>query len=121
MFMHMNGTVKGQQKISATEGGLRGRLFTSELFGYSVTSLGDINGDGTTDVGTGATYDDAGSPVGAFWVVLLRPDGTVRSNRKITNSLNGFTGPLGSRSFFGIAAAFLGQNSTRGTVSVAVG
>lgn len=70
VFMNMNGTVKGQQKISATEGGFTGTLFGADLFGYSVTSLGDINGDGTTDVGTGATYDDAGSPVGAFWVLF---------------------------------------------------
>ncbi len=40
------GTVLSHQKISDTQGGFTGTLDNENLFGFSVTSLGDLDGGG---------------------------------------------------------------------------
>ena len=54
LFLNRNGTVKSHQKISATEGGFTGALENGDLFGRSVASLGDFDGDGVCDIAVGA-------------------------------------------------------------------
>ena len=49
LFLNANGTVKGDQKISDTEGAFEGVLDDSDYFGCSVASLGDLDGDGVQD------------------------------------------------------------------------
>ena len=46
LFLYSDGTVKAEQKISSTQGGLVGPLDNEDLFGVSVGSLGDVDGDG---------------------------------------------------------------------------
>ena len=48
LFLNADGTVKAEQKISSTTGGLVGPLHNFDRFGYSVGSLGDLDGDGVT-------------------------------------------------------------------------
>ncbi len=45
-----NGEVLWHQKISDTEGGFTGILDDYDLFGWSVSSLGDLDGDGVADL-----------------------------------------------------------------------
>ncbi|MCH8851931.1 MAG: FG-GAP repeat protein, partial [Planctomycetes bacterium] len=72
--------VLSHQKISDTEGGFTGILDNSDIFGSSVASLGDLDGDGVGDLAVGATGDDDGGPPhGAVWVLFLNTDGTVKS------------------------------------------
>ena len=53
-------------------------------FGVSVSSLGDLDGDGVTDLAVGAIGDDTGgTDRGALHVLLLNADGTVKSAQKI--------------------------------------
>jgi hypothetical protein len=67
-----NGTVQGHSKISATEGGFTGDLDFEDAFGLGVSSLGDLNGDGSTDLAVGArTDDDGGTDRGAVWLLFL--------------------------------------------------
>ena len=54
LFLNPNGTVKGHQKISSTDGGFTGSLDNWDTFGHSVANLGDLDGDGTTDIVVGA-------------------------------------------------------------------
>ncbi|MCK5268458.1 MAG: FG-GAP repeat protein, partial [Spirochaetes bacterium] len=55
-----------------------GTLDDSGLFGVSIANIGDLNGDGVTDIVTGAYFDDdGGTDRGAVWVLFLNPDGTV--------------------------------------------
>ncbi len=56
------GTVLSHQKISDTEGGFTGILELNDFFGYSVASLGDLDGDGVGDLAVGAFNDDDGDP-----------------------------------------------------------
>ena len=70
LFLNNNGTVKGHQKISATEGGFNGMLENGDGFGSSVASLGDLDNDGIVDIAVGAIGDDdGGNDAGAVWIV----------------------------------------------------
>ncbi|MCH8852576.1 MAG: FG-GAP repeat protein, partial [Planctomycetes bacterium] len=78
------GWVLSHQKISDTEGGFTGTLDDFDLFGSSVASLGDLDGDGVGDLAVGARLDaDGGINRGAVWILFLRADGTVKSHQKI--------------------------------------
>ncbi len=62
LFLNTDGTVKSHQKISDTEGGFTGELDDGDLFGVSVESLGDLDGDGPSalTLAVGAQVDDDG-------------------------------------------------------------
>ena len=53
LFLYADGTVKSHQKISDTQGNFTGTLDDSDLFGESVASLGDLDGDGVGDLAVG--------------------------------------------------------------------
>ncbi|HDZ21564.1 MAG TPA: hypothetical protein ENH78_09755, partial [Phycisphaerae bacterium] len=66
------GWVLSHQKISATEGGFTGILNNGDWFGGSAAALGDLDGDGVTDLAVGAPLDDGGGVFrGAVWVLFL--------------------------------------------------
>ena len=60
LFLNSNGTVKGEQKISDLAGGLSTGLDDSDRFGSAVAAMGDVDGDGVSDVTIGAHLDDDG-------------------------------------------------------------
>ncbi|MCH7720800.1 MAG: FG-GAP repeat protein, partial [Planctomycetes bacterium] len=85
LFLNTDGTVKSHQKISDTEGGFTGILDDSDVLGFSVASLGDLDGDGVADLAVGAFGDDDGGfSRGAVWVLFLNTDGTVKLHQKIS-------------------------------------
>ena len=51
LFMNVDGTVKAHRKISATVGGFTGVLDTLDNFGFDVTTLGDMDGNGVVMLG----------------------------------------------------------------------
>ena len=55
-----DGTVDSFQKISETQGNLMHVLDNSDQFGHSFDKLGDLDGDGITDLVVGADQDDDG-------------------------------------------------------------
>jgi len=115
VLLNTDGTVKSHQKISSTEGGFTGALDDFDLFGRSVTSLGDLDGDGVVDLAVGAARDDdGGSNRGAVWLLFLNADGTVKSHEKISSTQGGFTGALDDGDDFGEDVAFLGDLSSNG-------
>ena len=58
--MNPGGTIKSYFKISSTQGGFSGILKNVDYFGYAVSNLGDLYGDGTSDIAVGARNDDDG-------------------------------------------------------------
>ncbi|OFY90757.1 MAG: hypothetical protein A2236_06315, partial [Bacteroidetes bacterium RIFOXYA2_FULL_33_7] len=102
IFLNSNGTVKNKQKISALEGNFIGDLDAVDMFGITVSSLGDLDDDGITDIGVSARDDDdGGTDRGAVWILYLYSNGTVKTHSKISNTSGGFYGQLDDYDWFG--------------------
>jgi hypothetical protein len=120
--MQAQGRVKFHQKISDTAGAFTGTLGNSDYFGAGLVALGDLDGDGVEDVAAGSTGDDdGGHSRGAFWILFLNPDGTVRSHQKVSSTQGGFTGALDNADFFGYPLAAMGDLDGDGIADLAVG
>ena len=116
------GQVEAHQKISSTEGNFTGTLDQDDRFGFSVASLGDLDGDGVADLAVGVPHDDdGGTDRGAVWVLFLNADGTVKSHQKISATDGAFTGALDDDDFFGSSVASLGDLNSDGVTDLAVG
>jgi hypothetical protein len=120
LFMNKNGTVKLSQKIAS---GIAAAptLADSDMFGVSVASLGDLDGDGVTDLAVGAFRDDTGgNGRGAVYILFMNSGGTVRSHQKIASGTGG--GPtLTDQDYFGRSVASLGDLDGDGVMDIAVG
>ena len=115
-----DGRVRPAHAISATRGGLSDPLADGDLFGHSLATLGDLDGDGTPDLAVGADDTSDGGPRrGAVHVLFLRPDGTVRRSQRISDTAGGFAGGLDDQDFFGAAVAALGDLDGDGTPDLA--
>ncbi|MCX7421441.1 MAG: FG-GAP-like repeat-containing protein [Planctomycetia bacterium] len=117
--LNADGTVKGSTKIaSGTNGGPT--LANFDLFGSSVAAIGDLDGDGVTDLAVGAFGDSAGANRGAVYVLRMNADGTVKSSTKTASGTNG--GPaLSDDDNFGSSVAAVGDLDGDGVIDLAVG
>jgi hypothetical protein len=122
LFLAPSGSVRGQTKISDTEGGFAGILDNADRFGASVAMLGDLDGDGSAEVALGAEQDDdGGTNRGALWILSLGATGQVAAARKISQTSGGFTGVLHDGDRFGRSLARLEDLDGDGVVELAVG
>lgn len=122
IFLNADGSEKSQQKISDTAGSFAGVLQDHDEFGRAIESLGDLDGDGVSDIAVGTPLDDdGGADKGAFWVLFMERDGTVKAHQKVSQ-LSGVVGlPIGSQDSFGMSLANLGDLDGDGVIDVAVG
>ncbi len=63
LFLNASGTVKSHQKISSGAGGFSGDLLDGDQFGWSLGTLGDVDGDGVNDLAAGMQQALGGSSV----------------------------------------------------------
>ena len=99
--------VRGDYKrITSLESGLLTILASGGKLGWSVTSIGDLDGDGVTDVAAGAPQSFG---TGTVWILFLNNDGTVKSSKEIGSLQGGFSQQLSRNAFFGYSVAWLGD------------
>jgi CSLREA domain-containing protein len=122
LFLNANGTVKAEQKISDTTGGLTATLDDSDYFGNDVAGIGDVNGDGVSDLAVTAVFDDdGGGDRGGVHLLFLNANGTVKAEQKISDTSGGLTATLDDDDRFGISAAGIGDLDGDGRIDLAVG
>jgi Ca2+-binding RTX toxin-like protein len=124
LLMNANGTAKSHVKIGDGLGGLMaGTLDENDYFGNSLAGLGDIDGDGVADLAVGARNDEnSEAQEGAIYVLLLNSNGTVKSQRKISDGLSGLNAnSLDTGDHFGSALTMVGDLDGDGVTDLAVG
>ncbi len=114
--------VDSSQKISDTTGKLNASLNAGDQFGSAITNIGDLEGDGVTDLAVGVPYDDDnGADRGAIWILFMDSNGQVDIKQKISDSQGGFTGGLSDSDRFGAAVTAMGDLNEDGFLDLAVG
>ena len=117
LLLNADGSVKAENKINYPGTGGDGQ------FGHGVANLGDLDGDGVTDLAIGSnTDDDGGVNRGAAFIYFLNSDGSVKgSPQKISDTQGGFTGLLNNHDHFGASVEAIGDWDGDGNVDLAVG
>ena len=122
LFLDTEGKVREKQKIADDAGDFGGDLDNNDRFGSAIAEIGDVNGDGITDLAVGAPNDDDGSKnAGAVWILFMRMDGTVETWQKISRDAGGFGGNLNANDHFGAALAGMGDLDDDGIPDLVVG
>ena len=122
LFLNSDGTVKNSQKISSTEGNFQETLDPYDAFGRAISSIGDFDGDGITDIVVGAYHDDDGGyNTGAVYILFLNSDGTVKNSQKISSTEGNFQGIIDSGDCWGNAITSLNDFDGDGITDIAVG
>ncbi len=120
LFMNSNGTVSRTIEINNnTANGPD--LNNSDLFGYSIANIGDLNNDGIYDIAVGARLDDTGGPNrGVVHILFMNSNGTVSRTIEI-NNLTANGPDLNDRDYFGTSIANIGDLNNDGIYDIAVG
>ena len=121
LFLQADGTLVDQAKISGDEGGIEDKLGKHARFGASLAHVGDLDGDGVSDLAVGAPESDAGGKhQGAVWILFMNPDGTVKATQEISEDEGGLGQSLSHHDEFGTALARLGDVDGDGIPDLAV-
>jgi len=120
-FLKADGSVRNIQAITDGVGGFNDNLNIYDRFGRSIASLGDLDGDGVTDIAVSAHGDDdGGNAHGAVYILFMNVDGTVKSHQKISDIEGGFTGVLDTDDFFGQGLASISDLDGDGVTDLVV-
>jgi hypothetical protein len=122
LFMNSDGTVSDSQKISSEKGDLGHKPENGDHFGSAVAAIGDLDGDGVTDLAVGTSGDDdGGSNRGAVWILFMNSDGTVDDLKRIAHNRSGLEDQLKDGDLFGSALANIGDVNDDGYDDLVVG
>lgn len=120
--LFISSIVNSYQKIGNGEGNFTSWLYVNDFFGSSVTTIGDLDGDGVKDLAVGAYGDDDGGiNKGAIYILFMNANGTVKSHQKISDTEGNFTGTLDYQDFFGCSVASISDLNGDEILDLAVG
>jgi len=86
-------------------------------FGHAMAVVGDLNGDGITDLVTGANQLNEGYG----YILYLNSDKTVKTFTRINGSEGGFNLALEEEERFSRSISFVGDNKENGSVTINMG
>jgi|GEM_PF-1443891 len=121
LFRNADGSIASEVKISDLTTNFAGQLSDGDRFGASIASLGDLDGDGLSEIVVGAwNDDDGGTDRGAFYIIFLDSTGGVKRFQKVSSTEGNFTGTLDNSDNLGfqITAADLNDD---GLTEIATG
>ena len=120
MFMNSNGTISHTIEIDNTAANSP-VLSNGDYFGSSIANIGDLNGDGVTDIAVGSSLDDgSGNNIGAIHIMFMNSNGTISHTIEIDNTTA--NGPvLSNYDNFGSSIANIGDLNNDGVTDIAVG
>ena len=97
------------------------RNLSYDTYGSSIANIGDLNGDGITDIAVGAMHDDTGGiDRGTVYIHFMNSNGTVKQTQEINNSTT--KGPaLLDRDLYGSSIANIGDLNGDDIIDIAVG
>ncbi len=122
LFLNPDGSVKAEQRITEGQGGFSVALEDKDEFGNDVREIGDLNGDGITDIIVGAPGDDdGGTDRGAVYILFLDTDGSVKDYQKISSTEGGLSTTLQNGGKFGFRVESIGDLDGDGIPEIAVG
>ncbi len=119
LMLRADGTVKSSRRIDSSAGVLAALIYDGDRFGMAVAAAGDRAGDGGTDLAVGAPGNGPipapkHSGDGAFWILDLSADGSVKSAER-------FARFFGSVPLTGSALAAIGDQDDNAVMDIAVG
>jgi len=98
------------KKVSDTSTTFTGVLDPGDFFGWDLSAIGDLNGDGIEEVVVGAVYDDdGGTNRGAVYILFFDSSASLTSYQKISDTQGNFSAALDNTDNFGIAVTGLGD------------
>ena len=122
LLMNTNGTVKSSQKVADNTAGFNVTLADNDQFGVAIAGLGDLDNDGVEDIAVGANKDDTGgTDRGAFYVLFLNNNGTIKSWQEVADNTGGFGVTLTNNDGFGISLGLIGDLDNDGVQDMVVG
>lgn len=116
LTLESDGSLDSYTQVQPGQTNLPGPVPAGSKFGWSVGNIGDINGDGITDIAVGQPEHAQGT----LWVILLNSNKTALESYAITSNTLGFNHQLGNDDWFGIDVDGLGDFDGNGTLDIAV-